>query len=223
MLKSRDYTLNTMCNIICSPAFPGYFPAILAAVRSNMFAPVSVQTQCTSIFFPTPRGPAIRTDLTSGDFSCTAWDPARQIAEKDRNVKIQPISLQAIIFASDQELALKGKVCSGTISYQAARGLNLLRISSEMIFKSRGTQRQTGSSCRYLCHKTNKGTKKQSSPGVLLFGCIVSFVVRYQCLGTYRKKLTDKKREYFVPSSHMDFPVLSRVNDDRTFYSLRHA
>ena len=104
MLKSRDYTLNTMCNIICSPAFPGYFPAILAAVRSNMFAPVSVQTQCTSIFFPTPRGPAIRTDLTSGDFSCTAWDPARQITGKVRNVKIQPISLWPIIFASDQEL-----------------------------------------------------------------------------------------------------------------------
>ena len=93
MLKSNGYTLNTMCNIICSPAFPGYFPAILAAVRSNMFAPVSVQTQCTSIFFPTPRGPAIRTDLTSGDFSCTAWDPARQITGKVRNVKIQPISL----------------------------------------------------------------------------------------------------------------------------------
>ena len=114
-----------MCNIICSPAFPGYFPAILAAVRSNMFAPVSVQTQCTSIFFPTPRGPAIRTDLTSGDFSCTAWDPARQITGKDRNAKIQPIS-QPIIFACDQELALKGKVCPGTISCEAARRLKLI-------------------------------------------------------------------------------------------------
>lgn len=92
ILKSHDFTLNTMCNIIWRPAFPGYFPVILAAVKSNMFAPVSVQTQCTSIFFPTPRGPAIRTDLTNGDFSCTAWDPTRQITEKDRNVKIQPIS-----------------------------------------------------------------------------------------------------------------------------------
>lgn len=108
MLKSNDYTLNTMCNIICSPAFPGYFPAILAAVRSNMFAPVSVQTQCTSIFFPTPRGPAIRTDLTTGDFSCTAWDPARQITGKDWNVKIQPIS-QPIIFASDQAAGTQGE------------------------------------------------------------------------------------------------------------------
>ena len=75
VLRICALTLNTMCNIIWSPAFPGYFPAMFAAVKSNIFAPVSVQTQCTNIFFPTPRGPAMRTDLTNGAFSCTAWDP----------------------------------------------------------------------------------------------------------------------------------------------------
>ena len=68
-------TLNTMCIIIASPALPGYLPAMFAAVRSNRLAPVSVQIQCTSIFFPTPRGPAISTDLISGAFSCTACEP----------------------------------------------------------------------------------------------------------------------------------------------------
>lgn len=193
MLKSNDYTLNTMCNIICSPAFPGYFPAILAAVRSNMFAPVSVQTQCTSIFFPTPRGPAIRTDLTSGDFSCTAWDPSRQITEKDRNVKIQPISA-LIIFASDQELALKGKVCSGTISCQAARGLNLLRVSSEMVFKSRGTKKQTGTFCRYRCHK--KRPKEQNNRVLLEFNClVVLFLLLYVICASVPAAGTERKEK----------------------------
>ena len=80
---SREHTLNTICIIIWSPAFPGYLPAMLAAVKSNMLAPVSVQIQCTNIFFPTPRGPAIRTDFTKGAFSCTAWDP-----EKNHNNRL---------------------------------------------------------------------------------------------------------------------------------------
>lgn len=80
-LWSRKHTLNTICNIIWSPAFPGYLPAMLAAVRSNILAPVSVQMQCTNIFFPTPRGPATRTDFTKGAFSCTAWDPEEKVSQ----------------------------------------------------------------------------------------------------------------------------------------------
>ena len=68
-------TLNTMCNSILSPAFPGYLVAMLAGERSNMLAPVSVQIACTSIFLPTPLGPAIISDLTWGAFSCTTWEP----------------------------------------------------------------------------------------------------------------------------------------------------
>lgn len=86
-------TLNTMCNIIWSPAFPGYFPAMLAAVKSNIFAPVSVQMQCTNIFFPTPLGPAMRTDLTNGAFSCMAWDPERT---KLKTIKWSSTRLKAI-------------------------------------------------------------------------------------------------------------------------------
>ena len=37
------FTLKTMWSSIFSPAFPGYFVAMLAGVRSNIFAPVSVQ------------------------------------------------------------------------------------------------------------------------------------------------------------------------------------
>ena len=173
MLKSGDYTLNTMCNIIWSPAFPGYFPAILAAVRSNMFAPVSVQTHCTSIFFPTPRGPAIRTDLTSGDFSCTAWDPARQITGKDRNVKIQPIS-QPIIFACDQELALKGKVCPGTISCEAARRLKLNYSEFHLKWSSSqgGQRNRQGLSAGTVTTKKKK-TKEPKNRVLLEINCLV--------------------------------------------------
>ena len=211
-----------MCNIIWSPAFPGYFPAILAAVRSNIFAPVSVQTQCTSIFFPTPRGPAIRTDLTSGDFSCTAWDPARQITEKDRNFKIQPIS-QPIIFASDQELALKGKVCPGTISCEAARRLKLTQSFIWNGLQVKGTKKQTETFCRYRCHKKNRRNRTiQFSWSLIVwwycFFCCTLFVPRY-----LQQEPREKKREHFLPSSHMDFRVLSRLNDDRTFYSFRYA
>lgn len=53
-----------MCSSMLRPALPGYLVAMLPGVRSNMMAPVSVQTAWTSIFFPTPRGPAIMRDLT---------------------------------------------------------------------------------------------------------------------------------------------------------------
>ena len=81
-------TLNTMCIIIASPALPGYLPAMFAAVRSNRLAPVSVQIQCTSIFFPTPRGPAISTDLISGAFSCTACEPVGGRRRKHTSEKV---------------------------------------------------------------------------------------------------------------------------------------
>ena len=68
-------TLNTMCIIILRPAFPGYLPTMFVAVKSNKFAPASVQILFTKVFFPTPRGPAIRTDLIRGAFSCIAWEP----------------------------------------------------------------------------------------------------------------------------------------------------
>ena len=58
-----------MCIIILRPALPGYFPTTFAAVKSNKFAPASVQMQFTNDFFPTPRGPAIKTDLMKGAFS----------------------------------------------------------------------------------------------------------------------------------------------------------
>lgn len=62
-------TLKTICIINFNPSLPGYFPAILVALRSNKLAPVSVQMASTSIFFPTPLGPAKSSDLTKGDFS----------------------------------------------------------------------------------------------------------------------------------------------------------
>lgn len=48
---------------------------MLAAVRSNRLAPVSLQIAWTNIFLPVPLGPASIMDLTSGAFSCTAGDP----------------------------------------------------------------------------------------------------------------------------------------------------
>ena len=106
-----------MCIIIWSPAFPGYFPAILAAVKSNMLAPVSVQIQCTNIFLPTPRGPAIRTDLTNGAFSCTAWDPG----EKNTTILL-------VIFGSLRQSSAGGS--SSTI-------FGRLRSSSEIVVSLR--------------------------------------------------------------------------------------
>lgn len=61
---------------ILRPSFPGYLPAMLAAVRSNIFAPTSLQMAWTSIFLPVPLGPARRMDLVRGACSWTAWDPA---------------------------------------------------------------------------------------------------------------------------------------------------
>lgn len=77
----NENTLKTRWMSILRPSFPGYLPAILAAVRSNMLAPTSLQTAWTSIFFPVPRGPARRIDFVRGACSWTAWDPlwARKI------------------------------------------------------------------------------------------------------------------------------------------------
>ena len=63
------FTLNTMCSSMLSPAFPGYLVAMLPGVKSNIFAPVSVQMAWASIFLPTPLGPAIINDLICGAFS----------------------------------------------------------------------------------------------------------------------------------------------------------
>lgn len=60
-------TLDTRCTNMISPLLPGYLPTILAAVRSNSTAPASVQTACTNISFPVPRGPTNSTERTSGD------------------------------------------------------------------------------------------------------------------------------------------------------------
>lgn len=75
--ESAVGTLNTACSIIWSPFLPGYFPAMLAADRLNRLAPVSVQMAWTSIFFPTPDGPANSSDFTRGAFSCTVAEPAK--------------------------------------------------------------------------------------------------------------------------------------------------
>ena len=68
-------TLKTTCSIIWRPFLPGYFPVMLAADRLKRLAPVSVQMAWTSIFFPTPDGPANNRDFTKGAFSCTAAEP----------------------------------------------------------------------------------------------------------------------------------------------------
>lgn len=62
-------TLNTICNIICSPLLPGYFPATFKGERSNRLAPVSWQMAWTSIFLPTPDGPTRSIAFTAGAFS----------------------------------------------------------------------------------------------------------------------------------------------------------
>lgn len=70
-------TLKTKCSIICRPFLPGYFPAMFEADRLKRLAPVSVQMAWTSIFFPTPGGPANSRDFTKGAFSCTSADPGK--------------------------------------------------------------------------------------------------------------------------------------------------
>lgn len=60
---------------------PGYFPAMFVADKLKRLAPVSVQMAWTSIFFPTPDGPARSRDFTTGAFSCTAAEPKGGEAE----------------------------------------------------------------------------------------------------------------------------------------------
>lgn len=74
--ESYNVTLNTMCIIILRPGFPGYFPVVFMGERSNSVAPVSWQTACTNIFFPTPGGPASRMDFIRGLFSWSTCAPA---------------------------------------------------------------------------------------------------------------------------------------------------
>lgn len=74
--ESYTVTLNTMCIIMLRPGFPGYFPVVFMGERSNSVAPVSWQTACTSIFFPTPGGPASRMDFIRGLFSWSTCAPA---------------------------------------------------------------------------------------------------------------------------------------------------
>ena len=45
--------------------------------------------------------------------------------------------------------------------------------------------RKVGSFCRYRITKESKESNKRFLLGTLLFGCIVSFVVRNRCLGTH--------------------------------------
>lgn len=70
-------TLRTTWIIICRPFLPGYFPAMFSADKLKRLAPVSLQMAWTSIFFPTPEGPASSSDFTKGAFSCTSAEPAR--------------------------------------------------------------------------------------------------------------------------------------------------
>lgn len=71
-------TLNTKWIIICRPVLPGYLPAMFEADRLKRLAPVSVQMAWTSIFFPTPGGPASSSDFTKGALSCTSADPGKR-------------------------------------------------------------------------------------------------------------------------------------------------
>ena len=68
-------------------------------------------------------------------------------------------------------------------------------------------------------------TKESNNRVLLGFYClVVLFLLLYVIRASVPTEGTaDKKREYFVPSSHMDFHVLSRLNGDGTFYSLRYA
>lgn len=69
--------MKTRCIIICRPVLPGYFPAMFEEDRLKRLAPVSVQMAWTSIFFPTPGGPAKSSDFTKGALSCTSADPGK--------------------------------------------------------------------------------------------------------------------------------------------------
>lgn len=53
-----------------SPDFPGYFPTMLAEVKSNSVAPNSVHTALTSMCFPDPCAPAMSTERTAGPAWC---------------------------------------------------------------------------------------------------------------------------------------------------------
>lgn len=76
-MRSVVSTLRTTCIIICRPFLPGYFPAMFSADKLKRLAPVSLQMAWTSIFFPTPDGPASSSDFTKGAFWCTSAEPAR--------------------------------------------------------------------------------------------------------------------------------------------------
>ena len=62
-----------------SPDFPGYFPTILVAVRSNRVASNSVQMAFKSIVFPDPLGPTKSSDLTCGAFSLRYEQPLKNM------------------------------------------------------------------------------------------------------------------------------------------------
>ena len=70
-------TLRTMWSIICRPSLPGYFPVMLEADKLKRLAPASVQMAWTSIFFPTPAGPASNKAFVTGAFSWTVWEPVK--------------------------------------------------------------------------------------------------------------------------------------------------
>lgn len=73
----KHSTLRTMWSIICRPFLPGYFLVMLGGERLKRLAPVSVQIAWTSIFFPTPAGPASSKAFTKGAFSWTVWEPVK--------------------------------------------------------------------------------------------------------------------------------------------------
>lgn len=89
--ESYNITLNTMCIIMLRPGFPGYFPVVFMGERSNSVAPVSWQTACTNIFFPTPGGPASKMDFIRGLFSWSTCAPADR--QTPRFLSHQPNSL----------------------------------------------------------------------------------------------------------------------------------
>lgn len=106
-----NITLNTMCIIMLWPGFPGYFPVVFMGERSNSVAPVSWQTACTNIFFPTPAGPASRMDLIRGLFSWSTCAPANK----------EPHDLYAISrvpFSTSPCLNYLASLPSGKIAYK---------------------------------------------------------------------------------------------------------
>lgn len=70
-------TFKTMCRRYWRPLLPGYFPLRLAGDRLIRLAPVSVHKAWSSIFFPTPDGPASSSERIRGPLSCTHWEPER--------------------------------------------------------------------------------------------------------------------------------------------------